>query len=327
MLYRPLPPQCPQCKLPVTSPAPFCSRCKFDLRYEHPGRPKRGECTYCAVDSPGIIKDLTEEHLFGKWLKKQFPPLKHKVRRVNWRPERHGFESPMHAREELIEQSPYDTQVPHVCKDCNGGWMSLLQRQAKPILTRMITEKWEDLTTEENKTVARWASMVVVNHSKLSRTDVPTTAQLRSLKNGEVPIGFSIYAIQVKGRGMAGFIHSHPVVEIGWDDSDGNSLTISSTMFCIERVAFLVNHCEYVGRAREMVQKLGSGFVQGTLPRMIYPEPTAAAQSVDIFLSEKLLRECGLEWLSPIPVTDYSDILNYTIRYESKQTRARKKQK
>jgi len=46
-----------------------------------------------------------------------------------------------------------------VCSTCNGGWMSRLEQEVKPVLVRLINapQLLEALSNEERSTVARWA--------------------------------------------------------------------------------------------------------------------------------------------------------------------------
>jgi hypothetical protein len=46
--------------------------------------------------------------------------------------------------------------VKTVCQTCNNGWMSTLESEAIPILTRMFDDKTVSLSADEQKILARW---------------------------------------------------------------------------------------------------------------------------------------------------------------------------
>src|ERR1017187_2671548 len=86
-----------------------------------------------------------------------------------------------------------------VCATCNNGWMSSLEDQAKPILTRLIADQNElvNLTDPERVTIARWTvkTAAIMNRvgpgsdPKYSNTRPVPDEHLRSLHFGSMPDG------------------------------------------------------------------------------------------------------------------------------------------
>jgi hypothetical protein len=53
-------------------------------------------------------------------------------------------------------------KVPTVCQRCNGGWMSRLENQAKPILRPMILGHRSGLSSRHQEVIARWMMLKVL---------------------------------------------------------------------------------------------------------------------------------------------------------------------
>lgn len=49
-------------------------------------------------------------------------------------------------------------RVKRLCKDCNCGWMSRLENEAKPVLESILDEKLAAIGTSAQLTIARWAA-------------------------------------------------------------------------------------------------------------------------------------------------------------------------
>lgn len=305
-MLLPLPHRCPRCNTVPLDSAPFCRECKLDLRHESPDRGPPGLCTYCSIDGPNPRQKITKEHLFGKWLKRTFPPVATYYRETFSRPERHeiGNEG-AHVRIEIKKISPYDLQKAHVCEACNGGWMSELQNQAKPILVSLVTGEWPDLTDEQCHILARWCAMVSINIAKHLNIGIFEQFQLRALKSGEIPQGFHISAMRVNSpdKAIAGYFHQH-AGEVPYGVTKSTT-SIVATLFCIEETAFLVNHIPYATYILDQIQKYVPGV--GRFPREIYPTNSTASLTKNVWLTPESLRTYHIEWaLQPkIPVVFY----------------------
>lgn len=314
-MLPPLPSHCPRCTTPLTTSAPFCPECELDLRHESPVRVKSSLCTYCSVDGPNLRQKITKEHIFGKWLKREFPQRATSTRATHNRPETDEIDNQeIHTRVELQRVAPYDLQVPHVCEECNGGWMSTLQTEAKPILMRLVTGTWPDLTDEECRVIARWCVMVAINIGKHKNMGIFDPSRLRALKYGEMPEGYIVTAVRVAcpdGR-MAGYHHYNPMESpIGFIR---DRTSIISTLFCIEQTAFMVT--EHEGpRALYDVIKKHSGDL-GRFPREIYPTNSPATESANIWLTNETLLAYDIAWAAKpgIPVIFYGSRPLYRIR-------------
>jgi hypothetical protein len=125
-----------------------------------------GKCIFCGGEG------LTKEHLWAEWIQHYIPkdsarsahrvdietasrqtPLKH--------PEfdQDRFEANSIRGKLDNVGDPLTRKLHVVCGACNSGWMSLLQRRTKPILSRMLQGKWMPLNEYEQLTLAAWAVM------------------------------------------------------------------------------------------------------------------------------------------------------------------------
>lgn len=60
-------------------------------------------------------------------------------------------------------------RVPDVCPSCNNGWMSQIERHAKPHLLQMMSCSDLDLTPEAQREVAEWAQIKAILWDHLER--------------------------------------------------------------------------------------------------------------------------------------------------------------
>jgi hypothetical protein len=83
-----------------------------------------------------------------------------------------------------------DAQVRRVCQNCNGGWMSRLEAQAKPLLEPMFDGKPKTLGPDEQVVLAAWTVKTLMmldlwganpeafspaHHQRLYRSGVPSS--------------------------------------------------------------------------------------------------------------------------------------------------------
>jgi hypothetical protein len=133
------------------------------------------------------IKELTEEHIFAKWISKQLV-----------------YDYPV-TRSELITSDKNDVQeiagshssrtLKVLCKECNNRWGSNLQSKTIPILRKLMSGSWVRLSKHERAQLARWATgFVFVRefvHPELIVVSPET--RLRFRKTSAAPKGFSLW--------------------------------------------------------------------------------------------------------------------------------------
>src|SRR5262249_31198261 len=87
-----------------------------------------GRCIFC--NSLG----LTREHMWADWLRNYIPRVvqEHHVAVNTFFPK-----NPQNALRRRTGD-PHSTRIKCVCRTCNNGWMSQLQKRAKPYLVPML---------------------------------------------------------------------------------------------------------------------------------------------------------------------------------------------
>ena len=108
-----------------------------------------GKCVFC--NSQG---SLTKEHIFPDWLAQYFPKS-------------HGFtdhltKSPSRGIVKGRLNRPgavHSKKLRVVCAECNNGWMSRMQEDAKPYLLRMAQRESLDFSKKERDVILKWIVM------------------------------------------------------------------------------------------------------------------------------------------------------------------------
>ena len=108
---------------------------------------KTSSCIFCGKTP------VTKEDLFSKWI------LRLLAREFDTVKCRKGSSSRSSADAYWESDQPNRTVVKCVCRPCNNGWMSELERAAKPTLASLILGEGVALDTEMQETIAKWATL------------------------------------------------------------------------------------------------------------------------------------------------------------------------
>lgn len=116
-----------------------------------------GTCLFCGASGP-----LTDEHIYGKWLRK----LGYKgggVREI----------VPGDGSQPIIQQGgPFTKALKIVCYPCNNEWMSGMEEEAKPLLIAMFNAQGSvRLDQAAQVTLARWAFKTAAVAAQVDRSD------------------------------------------------------------------------------------------------------------------------------------------------------------
>ncbi len=100
-------------------------------------------CAFCGSTK----RPRGKEHVFADWLSTiglDESPVEYHVGRLNRVARR-------------WTSSPFTATVGAVCDDCNHGWMSQLEGDAKPVLTPLILGEARELSADDQRLIAVWA--------------------------------------------------------------------------------------------------------------------------------------------------------------------------
>ncbi|WP_216898412.1 hypothetical protein [Nocardia alni] len=221
-------------------------------------------CAFCGVPSR-----LTEEHIFGDWLRKLG---------YNGEGLREIGDPPIVQR-----GGPFTKKVKIVCASCNNGWMSRLEQDTKPLLIRLFRSHGRSipLETDAQLTLARWAfkTAVVCAYSDKSQLElIPKEHRREFYENDEPPrhVGVRMGMSTVppldpsKGEHVAAYsltpIEGTPIT----DDSTINFSLYRITICLLNVVFCILGHMETI----PMKEQIDNKFRSITMPIWPPQRPT-----------------------------------------------------
>ena len=108
-------------------------------------------CIFC-----GATKDISEEHIFSKWMRKYLPHTNfhHHHSRVMPGP---NIPGKSHVKNYRGGTNVIRPKV--VCRKCNNGWMSIIETNAKECLIPLMTGGSFTVTDDHKLKLSRWATL------------------------------------------------------------------------------------------------------------------------------------------------------------------------
>jgi hypothetical protein len=133
------------------------------------------ECIFCGSAAS------TKEHAWPNWLIQQFPA-------------RSGAEIEGQRGTEPVlrwKSKGHSQQVRNVCAQCNNGWMSALEGEAKAIMEPLLFSSRYDLSVSARRTLTRWAMKTAMVFESLGHQRQPYYVQpdRDAIRAGESPLG------------------------------------------------------------------------------------------------------------------------------------------
>ncbi len=120
-----------------------------------PRKPQR-KCIFCGQGGTFGNK-MSEEHLWPEWMHPYLLPyvLDHHTRASRFRQQPNGVLS-----EDKIRQGHiFKKRFKFVCQNCNSGWMSGIENDAKPILVPLLEGRRIVVLMSMRRTLAQWLSL------------------------------------------------------------------------------------------------------------------------------------------------------------------------
>ncbi len=159
-------------------------------------------CAFC-----GSKDSLTQEHVWADWLKEHLPHLRrgrsnHAI--SGWRsdPERGTRYQPTMKGRLRHGRSPPMSVLKVVCGLCNNGWMSRLQRRARPVLLPFLAGEWPKLSAQGQRTLASWATMaaMVIEFADMDTIVTPQAHREQFREEHTPPEGWVIWVGRYQDR-------------------------------------------------------------------------------------------------------------------------------
>jgi hypothetical protein len=144
-------------------------------------------CPFC--DRPA---KLTKEHIWSKWTRRllKYNQPKHQHARVEWSAESARVTYARTYGGDARNRSPKAA-----CQDCNNGWMSELDDEAKPFLIPLIKGKAALLDVEAQQMVAAWIAMktMAAEYFEPERIAVPLSERQYMRRHARTPDNWRIW--------------------------------------------------------------------------------------------------------------------------------------
>lgn len=159
------------------------------------GLGERRACIFCGAEDQKISK----EHLWSKWIREHVEASSG------------ATSSRIHVKDRIkiaskdeIPLGGFDREVAGPCKRCNETWMNELEREVAPLLIPMLHDGEVDLRPEEQRTLARWATLKLLVaqelHPSLQRIIDPSRYRQFYIDRS-LPSGAQIWLGRYSGAG------------------------------------------------------------------------------------------------------------------------------
>jgi hypothetical protein len=157
-------------------------------------------CIFWEPNKPHL--PLTYEHIWGRWLKNIVINTENKHRMSHTQIGRPGT---LHITEMSHRTGgPLQANEKIVCRGCNNGWMSEIQKAAKPFLVPLIQGRTSLLGLPAQRAISAWCAMATMTAEYLVR-DVTALSITQSERdwlrdNGTPPSNWKIWIGRANGR-------------------------------------------------------------------------------------------------------------------------------
>ncbi|SRR5258708_614796 len=186
-------------------------------------------CLGCSIELTGDV--ITIEHILPQWLAKEIEKPNVKLR--------HFLHDESKPEDTLLRSYGLGTfGTKKVCGNCNNGWMSRLETQAKPYILDLMNQRTSilSLTDEVRLALSRWAvkTAFMISVVQTIQFELPWAAfQRLGSQESDGPDGCFVLASQQPGL-PEGFLYTCP----GDEFVEGKPIQL--------RVGFSINHLHFV---------------------------------------------------------------------------------
>lgn len=177
----------------------------------------REYCIFCQGSKP-----LSLQHVWPDWMKAIFPRAGAKTIFASVDNRLVGAAS---LREKRRDGHLLTTKFRKVCVECNNGWISALENQVRPSLTKLILGKAVALTADELTRISTWAAIVTImaEYTQVELRGIPPEDAHSIYAYRKPPTNWKIYLGDYSGRQFAPCRYRHSsVVAIPKSDYEAN---------------------------------------------------------------------------------------------------------
>ncbi|MET3498732.1 hypothetical protein ABIC45_000323 [Mucilaginibacter rubeus] len=216
-----------------------------------PKQPKVGQrkCIFCG----GL--PLTKEHIIPDWIKAVIPFDNQTKNNLS------VHTSISTSNEVYLIENDYKVKNGHrlskklliVCRDCNGGWMSMLQKATKSILSSLILDEDITLQTDDILKLTKWIVMttMVAEYDDIKAKKIPISDLREFRENHQTPARWKIWIGRYNGSRL-GFHHNGFRVRNGCVPYSINNIdNLQTSTFFLSGLIIFVMSTNSIGVYRE----------------------------------------------------------------------------
>jgi hypothetical protein len=158
-----------------------------------------GICVFCEQ------KGLTKEHIWPVWSSQYLKPTTNSY--IEDLTLRTGLSSTVNSKS--VKEKPGTTftkKIRVVCRKCNNGWMSDLETDTKPILSKLIATQNHVLEKQEIEQLIKWITLkvLVLEHSQRKDAVTPFFERKAFKESFRMPSNFRIWIAKCGVSGWEG---------------------------------------------------------------------------------------------------------------------------
>lgn len=203
-----------------------------------PHRPDGHRCVFC-----GRTDIAKRAHVLPDWISKVAP--------VRGPGDRTAAAGP--TRITTPTGKLFNERVRRICqKECNGGWMSDLEKVAKPILTPLIQGKAATLSSDDQAVIGRWAALTAVMACFIKPEYLPPADYLHVFYEEKGPPPVTVVWIARHQMEVTSETYVRRAIRFDWDaspsllpprpvspeDANGYMVTLSACYLALKAVWF-----------------------------------------------------------------------------------------
>lgn len=156
----------------------------------------RRPCIFCRKP-----EKLSKEHIWPVWLHR---------RAAGWGGTGHGQfietrasrDAPRRVSQKDRQGGLHTKKIRAVCRRCNSGWMSELEKAVRPTVEELVEGKGASIGGDAIRTLIRWVAVKVVVCEHSNRVSAVTTPSERAgLMEGQIPLGFHVSLARISWNG------------------------------------------------------------------------------------------------------------------------------
>lgn len=199
------------------------------------------KCIFCGANAN------SREHLYSSWMHRLLPEFAEQAYSGEFI-EAHPKTGAVSRRSKKTKPGHLHTKkVKAVCKNCNNGWMSVMEQDAKPSLEPLINGEIVSLDASMLALLARWAALkAIVSEHDQPRTHVtPQADRTLFMEAGTIPSYFNIYMVSHKCESRSGYVRTSHTVALTKDGPvpplDGREKNTQQISFILGSVMLHIN--------------------------------------------------------------------------------------